>query len=577
MKLVIKLLKLIKVSLFLFVLGSLILITANFLNKYTIFYLQIILDEIISPIKTINSFDYHYLLSNIINYLLLLIVSLLMIYLGQYLLYLCSLKITNYIRNKSFIVLHNLPISYFDNNSPAKIASKVVNDVETLRSNFYDQLLVGIFQTIIQIIVIIVIAFFVNKYIALFYVVLLPIYIIIFKLYNRNTSEDIKEIFENNSNINSLISEASLGNEIIKVFNQESTMINNFEKLVDRNLFLTNRWIKFDTLFNWSIQEFLKQITIAFVVLVVGYYVFKIENGISIGLIFIFIKYSEEYVITLSRILRMLPQIRKSLTSGMRILEFLEYNHKYEIKKQLKVSEGKIEFKNVCFEYVLNTPVLKDINFDVNKGETLALIGHTGSGKSSIINLLCRFYDVKKGQILIDGQNIIDYDIESVRKNIAIVLQDPYIFKGTIASNISMNDPNIKEDEVIYALKSIGADYMLKKFDKGIHFEISKKGTSLSTGERQLIAFARALVFNPKILILDEATSNIDTETEKIIQKALDILKKGRTTIIIAHRLSTIKNADKIILLKNGSILEMGKHQELINNKNSLYYELNKK
>ena len=226
--------------------------------------------------------------------------------------------------------------------------------------------------------------------------------------------------------------------------------------------------------------------------------------------------------------------------------------------------EGNVTFHNVSFAYKDEDYVLKNLNFEAKKGETVALVGHTGSGKSSIMNLLFRFYDPQKGRITIDGQDIASLPRQAIREHMGIVLQDPYLFTGTIASNVSLNDERISRETVEEALKAVGGERVLKNLEKGIDEPVIEKGSTLSSGQRQLISFARALAFDPAILILDEATSNIDSETEEIIQHAMDVLKEGRTTFIIAHRLSTIKNADKILVLDRGEIVEQGTHDELI-------------
>ena len=234
------------------------------------------------------------------------------------------------------------------------------------------------------------------------------------------------------------------------------------------------------------------------------------------------------------------------------------------VMKKSLVIEGNVRFENVWFAYKDEEYVLKDISFEAKKGETVALVGHTGSGKSSIMNLLFRFYDVSKGAITIDGLNIQDLSRQTVRDHMGIVLQDPYLFTGTIESNVSLGDARISREKVQASLDAVGGDRVLKHLPNGIDEPVIEKGSTLSSGQRQLISFARALAFDPAILILDEATSNIDTETEEIIQHAMDVLKKGRTTFIIAHRLSTIKNADRILVLDRGEIVEQGTHDELV-------------
>ncbi|MGO2629695.1 MAG: ABC transporter ATP-binding protein, partial [Enterococcus italicus] len=249
---------------------------------------------------------------------------------------------------------------------------------------------------------------------------------------------------------------------------------------------------------------------------------------------------------------------------GQRIFEFADQKTESQEEKQMQIKEGDVTFHDVTFGYLPEQTVLKNITFHAAPGETVALVGHTGSGKSSILNLLFRFYDPQAGSIVIDGQTIEEYSRQSVRKGMAIVLQDPYLFSGTIASNIGMNRPEITDEMIVDAMEQVGAAYLLDRYEEGIHHPVVEKGNEFSSGERQLISFARALVVNPKILILDEATSHVDTETETIIQKAMNVLKKGRTTFMIAHRLSTIKEANQILVLDRGEIVEQGTHHSLI-------------
>jgi ATP-binding cassette subfamily B multidrug efflux pump len=268
-----------------------------------------------------------------------------------------------------------------------------------------------------------------------------------------------------------------------------------------------------------------------------------------------------------------LAQLEQALVSAERVFELLDEEGIDVADGTIDRLQGEVSFDNVSFGYKEGDYVLKDISFHANPGETVALVGHTGSGKSSIMNLLFRFYDIQKGSIKIDGKDVKTIPKQLLRKNMGIVLQDPFLFTGTIASNVSLNDPSISREQVVKALKNVGADSFINSLENGVDQLVIEKGSTLSAGQRQLISFARALAFNPTILILDEATASIDTETEGIIQNALNVLKKGRTTFIIAHRLSTIKNADRILVIERGRIVERGTHDTLMA-KNGRYYQM---
>ncbi|MDP4164906.1 MAG: ATP-binding cassette domain-containing protein, partial [Bacillota bacterium] len=275
-------------------------------------------------------------------------------------------------------------------------------------------------------------------------------------------------------------------------------------------------------------------------------------------------------------IVNQLANLESALVAGERVFELMNEPGEDVSSEQIPRYNGNVSFNKVSFGYKEDDYVLKDIDFEAKHGETIALVGHTGSGKSSIMNLLFRFYDNQKGKVMIDGKEISSLPRQTVRKHMGIVLQDPYLFTGTIASNVSLNDSSISREKIEKALDDVGANKVFKNLENGYDEPVIEKGSTLSSGQRQLISFARALAFDPAILILDEATSSIDTETETIIQEAMDILKQGRTTFIIAHRLSTIRNADQILVLDRGKIVEKGNHEQLMELKGKYFqmYEL---
>ena len=484
-----------------------------------------------------------------------------------------SNAISKQLRDDAHEHIQRLPIAYFDHQPAGKISARIVNDTELLRNQFYltfsNQfltnflLVVGIYLAILLI----------QPLIGMALLCLIPLFILWQWIYVRLAAPINQRWRESVSELNNQTAEIIHGVSIVQLFHQEQAFIETFEKHNQTWLKTRLQSIRLDGLLSWDFSTLIKDLVMFFILLYIGIHSTNAPLVFSTGTIFILINYITRLFDPILVLVRLLPTLQQALAAGQRVFELLDERPENDSATPFVISEGQITFEDVTFGYQSEHPILKKLSFSVQPGETIGLVGHTGSGKSSIIHLLFRFYDPQQGRIVIDGQSIIQYNRESIRAKMGIVLQDPYLFSGTIASNIRMNDSSITDEAITQALISVGGQAILEKFPKGIHEAVVENGLGLSSGERQLIAFARTLVNDPKILILDEATSHIDTETEETIQHAMDVLKKGRTTIIVAHRLSTIQAANQIFVLENGEIKEQGTHYSLLE-RNGHYAEM---
>lgn len=484
-------------------------------------------------------------------------------YLSMRLLMHSANRIAEYLRNQAYDVMQRLPISYFDDKPAGKIATRIVNDTETLRNQFYGTL-VNVFNSFIRLLLTYGIVFYINPSLGFALLLLIPVFIGIQFIYKKLTDKPMRDFYDARSEVNTQVNETMNGASLIQLFGQEERIMKEFEVTADKMRRADNKIIWAQSLATWNLSGFLQNLVIAAILTVVGYQFLTGQDGVTAGKLFVYVNYIEGVFIALGALVQQFPNMLRSFETGKRLMALLEEEVEDDCDRILEVEQGQVVFEHVNFSYEENRPVLKDITIRAEKGETVALVGHTGSGKSSIMNLLYRFYDPQEGCVLIDGENIRDYSRESLRSHMGIVLQDPYLFTGTIASNVSMNEEEADRTRIMQALEKVGAGPMLSRLEKGIDEPVVEKGAAFSSGERQLIAFARTLYSDPKILILDEATSHIDTETEEIIQHAMEVVKEGRTTFIIAHRLSTIQNADQILVLDQGRIIERGRHEDLI-------------
>lgn len=549
----------------------------SFFSAATAIYVPIIGKQIIDGITLAQAqqqkIAFDFLIQKFGWFLILTLLSASSGYAGFVLLAFASNRVSKTIRDEVHAHMQKLPITYFDNKPAGKISARIVNDTEVLRNNFYQNFSNQVVVHLLNVFGLFFALFLVSSKTGATLLLLIPFFVGWQWLYVRLATPINQKWRKIVSELNNQTAEIIQGVSLVQLFHQEQQMCDSFEE--QNQAWLKNRIqsIRLDGILSWDFSTFVKNLVMFFLLLYLGTQYNEGILGYSMGTIYILINYLSRLFDPILNLVRMMPTLQQSLAAGQRVFELLDESIEEDTATPLVLQEGKVTFAQVTFGYQTDQPVLKDINLAVKAGQTIGIVGHTGSGKSSLINLLFRFYDPQAGGIFIDEQRIQDCNRESIRAQMGIVLQEPFLFSGTIASNVHMQNPAITEGMVIDALEQVGAQALLAKLPKGIHEPVIEKGQSLSSGERQLIAFARTLAKNPKILILDEATSHIDTQTEEIIQNAMNVLKKGRTTFIIAHRLSTIQQADQIILLDRGEIKEQGTHEALLK-KNGQYAQM---
>lgn len=507
-------------------------------------------------------------------YIIVVVLGSILTYLGDRLLAHCGNKVAEHLRNEAYQVMQNLPISYFDDKPAGKIATRIVNDTETLQRQFYASL-VSVLIQVLRIVFTYVLLFYLNPLAASVLLLLLPAFYGIQVFYKKLTDKPMKDFYDSRSDINNQVNELMHGASLIQLYHQEKIVLSEFDATARKMSQADKQIVWVSALSSWPLTEFLKNTVLAIILTIVGQQFLGGRNVITACVLFIYLNYIINLFEMMGFLVRLFPNVQRSLETGKRVLELLDQPQEADEKAQLVVNKGKVVFEHVSFAYEKDKIILHDISFKAKQGETIALVGHTGSGKSSIVNLLYRFYDPQKGKIYIDQQDIQQYSRESLRSHMGIVLQDPYLFTGTLASNVAMSHSGINREKVLESLEKVGAGDLLARCKEGIDEPVKDKGAAFSSGERQLISFARTLYANPKILILDEATSHIDTETEELIQKAMAVVKEGRTTFIIAHRLSTIQDADQILVISEGKIVERGQHDTLVK-QNGIYAQMSR-
>ncbi|MGJ7920952.1 ABC transporter ATP-binding protein [Neobacillus sp. LXY-4] len=483
-----------------------------------------------------------------------------------------AVKIIHQLRVDVFTKVQSLGLRYFDKTPAGSIVSRVTNDTEAIKDMFVT-VLVTFIQSGFLMIGIFVAMFILNVKLAVFCLLILPFIYLIIHLYRKYSSIFYQDMRERLSQLNAKLSESLQGMSIIQMFRQEQRLRDEFDSINKKHYLSGMKNIKVDGLLLRPAVDMVY--TLALMLILSFFGINSFESPIEVGVLYAFINYLDRFFEPVNNMMMRLSMYQQAIVAGARVFHLLDETDMAPEQKDVgkKIEEGEIDFRHVSFSYDGKQDVLKDISFTAKPGETVALVGHTGSGKSSIINLLMRFYEFDRGEIQIDGVSLKDYPRKELRDKMGLVLQDPFLFFGTVKDNIRLHNQEMTDEQVIEAAQFVQADAFIEKLEHGYEDKVVERGATFSSGQRQLIAFARTIATNPKILVLDEATANIDTETEEAIQAALEKMRKGRTTIAIAHRLSTIQDADLILVLHHGEIVERGNHQQLLAKK-GLYHKM---
>lgn len=551
------------------VLAFITLILSTIASMMTPYMVKIFIDDYLTP----RHFPKETMVWLIVIFISIQLIGAITLYFSQYLFQYLAFKVIQQLRIDAFNKLGKLGMRYFDKVPGGSIVSRLTNDTETIVD-----MIVGVFSTFIMAFFMMIssyiMMFVLDVKLALIALIFLPIIMIILASYRKYSAFLFSKSRQRLSDLNSKLAESIEGMKIIQAFNQERRLNKEFNKINDEHYQYMLKTVKLDSLL---LRPAISSISIFAVVMILGYFgVISFTTGITAGVVFAFVQYMERFFEPINQVSQNLNILQQALVSASRVFALIDddtYEPQQEANNDNAIETGEIEFDNVSFSYDGETDVLKNISLTAKPGEMIALVGHTGSGKSSIINLFMRFYEFNRGDIKIDGNSIKKIPKTELKEKIGLVLQDAFMFNGTIASNIKLYHPSMTFEQVKAAAEFVHANHFIEKLPNQYQHKVIEKGSAFSSGERQLIAFARTIATNPKILILDEATANIDSETEEQIQQSLNKMRKGRTTLAIAHRLSTIQDADQIFVLNKGEIVERGTHAQLIAQK-GIYHNM---
>ena len=506
----------------------------------------------------------------LIIYFGLFILRVVFTFLGEYYFAKVAHSIVRDLRNDSFANLQKLGMSYFDKTPVGSVVSRLTNDTQAV-ADMFGTIFSSFLNTILMFVVTLSAMIALSWQLTIYMILFIPVMVGSVYLYQKLSSRLVEISRAKISEMNTKLSESIEGMKIIQAFNQEQRLIDEFGEVNNEHLRYYTKSLKVDSLLLRPAMALFKVLAYGVIVM---YFGLSFESaGFTAGIIYAFIQYTNQLFNPLIELMQNFSILQTSIISAGRVFTLID-NKEYEPEQKEsdhKISCGDIEFKNVSFSYDGKRDVLKNISFSVKNGESIAFVGATGSGKSSIINLFLRFYDYNRGEILIDGVNIKDYSSKELRNCVGLVLQDPFLYHGTVESNIKMYNEELTREDVIEAARFVDAHNFIDKLEDKYDSLVTERGSTFSSGERQLLTFARTIARKPKILILDEATANIDSETEELIQHSLEKMRKGRTTIAIAHRLSTIQDSNCIYVLDKGEIIESGTHDELIALKGNYY------
>lgn len=506
----------------------------------------------------------------LIIYFGLFILRVVFTFLGEYYFAKVAHSIVRDLRNDSFANLQKLGMSYFDKTPVGSVVSRLTNDTQAV-ADMFGTIFSSFLNTILMFVVTLSAMIALSWQLTIYMILFIPVMVGSVYLYQKLSSRLVEISRAKISEMNTKLSESIEGMKIIQAFNQEQRLIDEFGEVNNEHLRYYTKSLKVDSLLLRPAMALFKVLAYGVIVM---YFGLSFESaGFTAGIIYAFIQYTNQLFNPLIELMQNFSILQTSIISAGRVFTLID-NEEYEPEQKdsdHKISRGDIEFKNVSFSYDGKRDVLKNISFSVKNGESIAFVGATGSGKSSIMNLFLRFYDYDRGEILIDGVNIKDYSFKELRNSVGLVLQDPFLYHGTVESNIKMYNDSLTREDVIEAAKFVDAHNFIDKLEDKYDSLVTERGSTFSSGERQLLTFARTIASKPKILILDEATANIDSETEELIQNSLEKMRKGRTTIAIAHRLSTIQDSNCIYVLDKGEIIESGTHDELIALKGNYY------